>query len=143
IHHSGVPDLCPHCSKLNYKTVEQKAAHKELANVQWEEYKKFISDLSHGILGNTGVWVMDFTQIECTELLTQCFIVHKRIYDPKEVKNLHHEVKQFVPTAKGTCNDVHFVAACLLKLAREGWFNHDRIIIWSDGGSKHFKQTGI
>jgi hypothetical protein len=60
-------------------------------------------------------------------------------YDEKSKDGLEREYCHFVEN-KGETNGVHFVADCWKQLLKEKWFKSPtKIIIWSDGGPKHFK----
>ncbi len=86
--------------------------------------------------------VQDFTQIELspTGFLQDFIIVLYR--RPRSGGNLERTYYHYVGE-KGQSNDFHFVKACWLDLLGSMKLKGESTLyIWSDGGRKHFKQSG-
>ena len=142
--------FCPTCIRLReLENIEQKSEidqrwydknkdHKENSKKQKLEYLKMKAQLSTGEIPDTVIVIQDFTQIQTADSLMQDFIVTIYRVDDDDDKKFYHLFEHFV--SRSSKNDYTFVVACWFKLFDKGLFTGiKKIIIWSDGGGKHFK----
>lgn len=81
----------------------------------------------------------DFSQLTLTSSLTQELIIVFTWNQSGEAKQVYHHF--VAPLKKGWTNDITFVIGVWETLEREGKFDRfKKVIVWSDGGRKHFKQ---
>ena len=81
----------------------------------------------------------DFTQLDLESGFIQDSMICCYWYDSDSKDGLGRDYRHFVGQ-KGDKNDIKFVAGCWKQLLEEHWFNTpSKVLIWSDGGPKHFK----
>ena len=139
VHHSKKPQFCPHCIKFEEGDQSEKIiAHQQLIPIQRKKYLQEKKEIAEGDT-DTILITQDFTQLELESGFVQDLIICCYWYDEESKGGLGREYCHFVGN-KGETNGVHFVAGCWKQLLKEKWFKSPtKIIIWSDGGPKHFK----
>ena len=134
------PQFCPHCIK--YEAGDQSSkivAHHELIPFQRGKYLEEKKEIAEGD-ENTILITQDFTQLELESGFVQDLIICCYWYDEESKDGLGRKYCHFVGK-KGDSNGVNFVAGCWKRLLiEENWFRSSKkVLIWSDGGPKHFK----
>jgi hypothetical protein len=139
IHHSKTPIFCPLCEKASKGNITKRVQnHLDILPFQ---RKKYLEDKKQIADGDTETILItqDFTQLDLESGFLQDLIICCYWYDSNSKDGLGREYKHFVGE-KGDKNDIKFVAGAWKQLLQEGWFDKpSKILIWSDGGPKHFK----
>lgn len=133
-------DICPICAGISKteSSDEQIRYHKELAHTQMTVVMSQVRELTACEL----LVVQDFTQLPLTPsgfIQDLIFVVYRKTPDTGELdRTYHHYVGD-----EGRSNDIQFVKAGWSDLLLRLPLSDCKILrIWSDGGRKHFKQTG-
>jgi hypothetical protein len=144
--------FCAHCLNFaKFKHLEQDniqyvnvwrefEPHKIRYERQSEEYRNTNQRLEAGELNRTVVVVMDFTKYNVNMSYVEDLIIVIYSYDADAEENLKKRYFPFLSSSQ--TNDHLFVAACWIRLFNENVFKDiDTIMLYSDGGRKHFKCT--
>ena len=145
VHHDKVhrvtkPDFCAICmqnSKVK-RSPEQIEEHKRVAT----EQKRVAMDQMRTLRPFDLLIVQDFTQIELSptgSLQDLILVAYRRTESEGELERVYyHYVGE-----PGQKNDFHFVKGCWIDLLDNmTLYANSNLHIWSDGGRKHFKQSG-
>lgn len=154
IHHCRDASICDHCAKLNelknlpnltdeqQRLLERAEEHVSRARYQQSAYKEDKGRIEHEEDESTVVVLQDFTQVLGQGTFFQDFVVVLYFCDPEQPDTLIRNYQHFVAKSPAVKNDVTFVMRTWTYLMASHFFDgFDRIIIWSDGGPKHFKVT--
>ena len=114
--------------------------HRYIWKTQKNENSRFLRNMRHRKTSVLTLMVtQDFSQLTLTVSLTQELIMVFSCYKRGAFKQEYHHF--IAPVGPGWKNDVTFVIGVWEALDGEGKFTpYNKIIIWSDGGPKHFKQ---
>jgi hypothetical protein len=152
IHHTDLRWFCPYCDERN--TLMKKKENNELTP---EEVRKLMRLDEHERIHRERLQAFQQNLCELTEhtlLLAMDFTKHDHITHSFQnlVLCLHKknaggiiekDYRHYIGELKEK-NDVRFVIRVLMNLFFTGEFtNFDKLVIWSDGGRKHFKQSGL
>jgi len=122
--------------------VARNSHHHQRIKDQFKAYKQTKDQLAKGELPNTILLLQDFTQLQPQSGFNQDLIISILSYDPQATDKLKRTYLHFI--ADNEKNDVFFVFAVweyLLVNNILGGTAMSNIVVWSDGGPKHFKLT--
>ena len=133
-------DICPTCKGLSKSKSSKQAIeeHQRIARIQTKVAMGQVQTLP----ASDVLCVQDFTQIELSPsgfLQDLIIVVYRRPIAGGDLnRTYHHYVGK-----KSQSNDFHFVKGCWEDLlSKMNLKNNSTLHIWSDGGRKHFKQSG-
>ncbi len=131
--------FCPLCDKWTKgNTTEKVMNHQNILLYQRKKYLENKKQIGEGDT-ETILITQDFTQLDLESGFIQDLIICCYWYNSNSKDGLERDYRHFVGQ-KGDKNDIRFVAGCWKQLLEEHWFNlASRVLIWSDGGPKHFK----
>ena len=140
VHKVNKPDFCAICSQTGKRkmSIEQIHVHQSIAKEQSAVFMNQIKTLQPEDI----IVVQDFTQIELSpngSLQDFILVLYRRTKPGGSLERLYYHYVG----GDHQKNDFHFVKGCWLDLMdRLTLYANSNIQIWSDGGRKHFKQTG-
>jgi hypothetical protein len=131
--------FCPLCDKWEQGTHTDKViSHHDILPFQRTKYLEDKKQIGEGDT-ETILITQDFTQLDLESGFIQDLIICCYWHDPDSKDGLGREYRHFVGE-KGDKNTINFVAECWKQLLEENWFDTpSKVLIWSDGGPKHFK----
>jgi hypothetical protein len=140
VHHSKTPMFCPLCDKYEKGDQSEKVLfHQKILPFQRVKYLEDKRRIGEGDTETTILITQDFTQLDLESGFVQDLIICCYWHDPNSKDGLKREYRHFVGE-KGDKNTINFVAGCWKQLLEETWFDFpSTVLIWSDGGPKHFK----
>lgn len=135
---------CPHC--LKFKELEGKlslTANEQRDLIKLQSHKKNLVDqftryfkAKTDLLENEVMIVQDFSQLQCQKDSYQDLII--TIYQKKDGQ-LEHQFLHFVAKSK---NNNSFVIQAYKSILEHPFFaNKTKVLIWSDGCGRHFKNS--
>ena len=154
IHHSQDESVCCHCFRLQELKRKERLSRLEKDELKkleihinkWHEQtqsylihkNKLVSEMQQNVL----IVVQDFTQIKVQSTFFQDLIICFYYYNEEEQDKIGRIYHHFVAPKSNTKNDVLFVFGVWREMMRKGVLQgFNKIIIFSDGGPKHFKTT--
>jgi hypothetical protein len=139
IHHSKDDSLCPICV-LDADNIK-KQKHQELKKIQLLSYLSMKKKLGKEDLEDCLICIQDFTQIPVQSTFYQNLIITFYKWN-NENSTLEHSFEHFIGSTPGEKNEVYCVSSVWQIIFTYSCFNEcKKLIIWSDGGPKHFKLT--
>ena len=155
IQHSKDESVCDLCvdlatlegsrTRLN-QTEKDKLAKAQLHKANWHQqtgyYLKINSEMTGQQDQDTTLILQDFSQLSVQGAYFQDLILVTYFCDPEDPKTLKGQYNHFVASSPRVKNDSNFVFRTWLHLVESDFFNEfKKIVIFSDGGPKHFKTT--
>jgi hypothetical protein len=136
IHNASTPPDCPFCCSNSSKPPEKIQLHQSVVSKQIPAYLKMKADLKKN--EDKVMVVQDFTNISLSKGNRQCLCFC--LYYSYEDKIKANYITYTAPD-QDTKNDIRFVVGAWKKLILDYLLGFESILIWSDGGPKHFKIT--
>jgi len=155
IQHSKDESVCDLCSELaaleNSRTrlkefEKDKLAKAKQHKASWYQqtgyYLKVKADMADEQDQDTALIIQDFSQLSVQGSYFQDLIVVAYFCDPEDPTTIKGQYNHFVASSPRVKNDSNFVFRTWLHLVESEFFNgFKKIVIFSDGGPKHFKTT--
>ena len=129
--------------------------HVRIRDEQRKQYGEEVKALENGESEWGEIWNMDFSKIQgdnCTFIHDMIIVVYQRDLN---TGRLHHFYRHYVAESSSITNDTGFMKAALNRAIKgesmhniESYYwiefaTSDNIKMWSDGGSKHFKNSHV
>jgi hypothetical protein len=150
IHHHTNDPICQYCNKLE-RTPKEELTEDELEELErhqktWFQqsiaYKGYKKRLIEQKDPTKFLILQDFSQLQAQSNYFQDLIIVLMCYNPDAEGGLQVEYFHFVGSETSTKNDIGFVISAWKDLIAQGFFEGcTEIVIFSDGGPKHFKIT--